>query len=258
MIMVVVAVELVVEAVGVRTKFVAESKASKEALKSATILSSLNVNVIIQGQRGSGKSALAEVIMPNAVMINYHDETSLQEAIASDEKIIILNYDNSLHTKYKTQLESREANFVITLDDETSLELSNTTINIELTPLSTRIEDMQILQSRYIQEVTKLFGITQCESFELDDQIQNSYELKKRVYLECIAKNLNETELEEVLMNFFLSKIGGYNDYRDMLEYFDRALIKAQTKKFGSQLQVASHLGINRNTLRKKIEQYEL
>jgi len=47
-------------------------------------------------------------------------------------------------------------------------------------------------------------------------------------------------------------------DYKDMLELFDKALIEAETQMFKSQLQVAQHLGINRNTLRKKIDELGL
>ncbi|HIC42959.1 MAG TPA: Fis family transcriptional regulator, partial [Sulfurimonas sp.] len=47
--------------------------------------------------------------------------------------------------------------------------------------------------------------------------------------------------------------LGGNNDYRNFLYLFEAPLIKAGLEKFKTQLQLADKLGLNRNTLRKKI-----
>jgi DNA-binding protein Fis len=52
-------------------------------------------------------------------------------------------------------------------------------------------------------------------------------------------------------------KIGGINDYRDLLYLYEVPLLRAELNKFKSQLQVAKHMGLNRNTLRKKIQELE-
>jgi DNA-binding protein Fis len=56
-----------------------------------------------------------------------------------------------------------------------------------------------------------------------------------------------------IMENFLLQKLGGNNDYRRFLPLFEVPLIKAGMKRFKSQLQLADKLGLNRNTLRKKI-----
>jgi DNA-binding protein Fis len=48
-------------------------------------------------------------------------------------------------------------------------------------------------------------------------------------------------------------KIGTNSDYRNNLYIYEVPLIRAGLKKFKSQLQLADRLGLNRNTLRKKI-----
>ncbi len=48
----------------------------------------------------------------------------------------------------------------------------------------------------------------------------------------------------------------GFNIYKRELELFEKALIVAGLEKYGSQLKLAQALGINRNTLRKKINEY--
>ncbi|HIP61765.1 MAG TPA: Fis family transcriptional regulator, partial [Sulfurovum sp.] len=57
----------------------------------------------------------------------------------------------------------------------------------------------------------------------------------------------------------YLSKhIDGNNAYRDYLGIYERPLIRAGLKKFKSQLKLSSILGLNRNTLRKKIHEHNI
>ncbi|MBD3830017.1 MAG: Fis family transcriptional regulator, partial [Arcobacter sp.] len=49
----------------------------------------------------------------------------------------------------------------------------------------------------------------------------------------------------------------GENSYKDLSYIFEVPLLKAATKKYKSQVQVAKHLGLNRITLRKKLEIYK-
>ncbi|TNF45412.1 MAG: Fis family transcriptional regulator, partial [Epsilonproteobacteria bacterium] len=45
---------------------------------------------------------------------------------------------------------------------------------------------------------------------------------------------------------------------REHLGLYEKPLIEAGLKKFGSQLQLSQVLGINRNTLRKKIHEHNI
>ena len=57
--------------------------------------------------------------------------------------------------------------------------------------------------------------------------------------------------------NFLIEKIGSNNDYRNFLHLYEVPLIQAGIKRFKSQLQLSERLGLNRNTLRKKIAENE-
>jgi len=48
------------------------------------------------------------------------------------------------------------------------------------------------------------------------------------------------------------------NDYRKNLYLYEVPLIKAGMAKFKSQLRISEEFGINRNTLRKKILEYNI
>ena len=56
-----------------------------------------------------------------------------------------------------------------------------------------------------------------------------------------------------VMERYLETRIGSNNDYRKFLYLYEVPLIRAGLRKFGSQLQLAERLGLNRNTLRKKI-----
>jgi len=56
-----------------------------------------------------------------------------------------------------------------------------------------------------------------------------------------------------IIENYLQDKIGSNSDYRKFLYLYEVPLLKSGLKKFKSQLQLSDRLGLNRNTLRKKI-----
>ena len=87
------------------------------------------------------------------------------------------------------------------------------------------------------------------------DLSQNFKSFKISLYKEVLKKSLNQDDIEEVLYQFFLEKLEGSNQYYDLLHIFEIPLIKAGLNRYKSQLQLAKVLGLNRNTLRKKIQE---
>jgi DNA-binding protein Fis len=53
--------------------------------------------------------------------------------------------------------------------------------------------------------------------------------------------------------NYLYSRLGSNSDYRNFLYLYEVPLIRSGLRKFKSQLKLADKLGLNRNTLRKKI-----
>jgi len=61
-----------------------------------------------------------------------------------------------------------------------------------------------------------------------------------------------------ILFDYLYSKVEGKNAYREHLSLYEKPLIEAGLKKFKSQLKLSEVLGINRNTLRKKIHEHNI
>jgi DNA-binding protein Fis len=90
------------------------------------------------------------------------------------------------------------------------------------------------------------------------DFSKNSISLRESIYRGVVFDSIDEKQVKSLLEGFLLKEMDKRAEYKDLLEIFEIPLIKASRAKYKSQLQMASALNINRNTLRKKINQYDL
>jgi DNA-binding NtrC family response regulator len=253
-----VVVELVVVLVVGVTNFITVSSASKEAFKTATILKTLRVNSLIVGESGVGKKSLAKYILPDAPVLEASNFEELLAALESVTQIIIVN----LHEAPNLQriidiIKQRDTRVVATAKsyiDEDSIE-DLFSIKFDIPPLSQREEDIKPLLELFLDEASKLFG--EQDSFELKnfipDLTQNSNSLRRQVMINYLLQNIKDTELMSIIENYLSDKLGSNSDYRNFLHLYEVPLIKAGLNKYKSQLQLSDKLGLNRNTLRKKI-----
>lgn len=256
-----VAVVQVAVAVGVVTSFIAESAASKEALRSANLLKNLDLNSLIKAPYGSGKLALAKEILPNGSVVSFNDKESLENLLTSNiEHIIITDFLVSSKDAYLIELIKKSTSkIVFTSNDLTIEQPPYVGITIELLPLHKREEDIKKLTQVYLDEAKKIFGSNSDFTLNIKElNTYNNHELKRSIYLSYLSNNIGKKDIMYIMQKYFADKIGTGNDYRDLLPIFDESLIRAETKKFKSQLQVAKYMGLNRNTLRKKIEELGL
>ena len=108
------------------TNFIAKSRASKEALKSANLLKSLKINAIILGESGVGKLTLAKFILPKAVVADGSNEKELLKILDSVDSIIIRNFTKiSNFAKVKTLIEKNAIRVIAT----SSIDAINSTID---------------------------------------------------------------------------------------------------------------------------------
>jgi len=247
----------VVQAVDV-TSFITASEASYQAKKTATLLKTLTVNALIMGEVGVGKESLACFILPDAPIIDASNFEELLTTLESSREIVITNIDNSPNLKRLIDTINLHSNRVIatakhSYNNEFIDDLFS--IKFDIPPLKERLEDVTLLIEKFTQEAVLLFGRNEDFKTEnlLPDLTQNALSLKRQVMIHYLLQDIKDVELMDIIQNYLQTKLGSNSDYRNFLYLYEVPLIRAGLQKFKSQLQLADKLGLNRNTLRKKI-----
>lgn len=241
--------------------YIALSKNSKEILNSANLLQSVIVNALIQGKEGVGKKSLARYILPKAPIF---DAKNLQNDISDkiihlqDCSIIIDKIENITNIELLINwLNENNIRLIATsLKSELNTKLMNLfSVNIELPTLKQREEDVNALALKFSKEASSILNLEQLSPSKLRINIDNNaYSLKRSIYFSYLLATIGEDEILMFMENYLSTNMNGNNLYKDFLYLFEVPLLKASSKKYISQVQMAKHLGLNRITLRKKLE----
>jgi len=240
------------------TNFITTSNASSEAFKTATLLKTLSVNALIMGEEGVGKKSLASFILPSASIVDASHFDELLVALKSVDEIIITNIDNSPNIKRLIDIINADSIRVIATSKQS---FSNEyideifSVKFDIPPIKERMQDVEPLVRKFTMEASLLFGGD--EKFNIEnfkpDLSQNADSLRRQVMISYLLQDVKDFELMDIIENYLYSKMGTNSDYRNLIYIYEVPLIRAGLKKFKSQLQLSDKLGLNRNTLRKKI-----
>ena len=250
----------VVQAVVV-TNFLGTSRASTEAFKTANLLKTLTVNALIYGETGTGKLTLARYILPNAPVFNTDNFEELLEAINTNSEIIITHIEEAPNLKRLIEtIIVAKTRVVVTSSEGIQNELlqENFNVRINIPPLSERKEDIAPLLELFMHEANVIFGEERpfvMPTYELDLS-KNAVSLRKQLFLHYQFSNIGENDLMAIMEQYLEDKLGSKNDYRNYLHLYEVPLIRVGLRTFKSQLQLSDKLGLNRNTLRKKIAEH--
>ncbi len=243
------------------TNFLTASNASIEAFKTANLLKGLGVNAMIFGERGTGKLTLARYILPHAPVLDASRFEELLDAIETHNEVIIHRLDNVANLKRLIEtIQKNRTRVIATGGFRYSQDQLDEifTIRLALPPLSERSEDVTVLIDAFVKEARSTLG--KSEPFDLNgfvpDLSENALSLRRQVYLHYLFDSINENDLMGIMEHYLMDKLGSNNDYRAFLHLYEVPLIRAGIKRFKSQLQLSDKLGLNRNTLRKKIAEH--
>jgi len=243
------------------TNFLTASSASLEAFKTANLLKGLSVSAIIIGARGTGKLTLARYILPHTPVIDASNFDELMDSLEKYSAIIIHRIDDISNIKrFEETLNRTKTRIIATGGFRFSQEqLENIfSIRLSIPSLRERPEDIALLCDLFTREAQETFGKMDPidTSKFIPDVSENALSLRRQVYLHCLLSSVGEDDLMGIMENFLFQKLGSNNDYRKFLHLYEVPLIRAGIKKFKSQLQLSDKLGLNRNTLRKKITEH--
>lgn len=240
--------------------FFSTSDKVQHIIKSFNLTKTLFVSSIIIGEAHTGKRSLVRYLFPNTPIVSGTDQKEVEEALANNDELIITNFEKLSN---QNALDFANKRIIATADYIGNPELIDDLFAFIYTmpSLQERPEDIHYLKELFIKEACSTLMV---ENIDIKaDEIpvnltKNSQSLKRSVYMSIMRQSMNAQDIESILYYYLLEHLDGNDGYREYLGLYEKPLIEAGLKKFGSQLQLSQVLGINRNTLRKKIHEHNI
>jgi DNA-binding NtrC family response regulator len=229
-------------------------------IKSFNLTKTLFVSSVIIGEAHTGKKSLARYLFPNTTMVSGENQEQVIAALASHDELIITNFEklsNQGSLDFYNKRIIATANYVgnQTLIDDMFAFIYT------MPPLQERHEDISYIKELFIKEALSTLMI-EPNTIKTDniplDLTMNTKSLKKSIYTYLMHHMVDEKDIKGILYHYIHKHLDGNDGYREHLGLYEIPLIQAGIEKFGSQLQLSQVLGINRNTLRKKIHEHHL
>ena len=236
--------------------YLTHSDAVKKIIKSLDLTRHLSIASIVIGEPGTGKRTLVRHLFPDLPMVDGADQTTLEQALEESQALIIERFDKVPNPENL----SFEGKHIIAIADHagnTRLLDETFAFIYTLPPLRDRPEDIALYADLYRQEAQRILQVEEpivLEKRALDIR-RNLRSLRASVYREVLLQSTDREAIERGLYHYFTATFDEESNYHALLGLFERPLLQAGLKHYGSQLQLAEALGINRNTLRKKIHE---
>ena len=240
--------------------FFTTSDKIQHIIKSFNLTKTLFVSSIIIGDAHTGKKSLARYLFPEACLVSGDNQEEVKSALENYDELIITDFEklsNQSNFDFSNKRIIATANYVgnsALIDDLFAFIYTMPT-------LSERPDDAIYLKNHFTKEALSTLMI---DAHTIDEKsiplnlTMNSKSLKKSIFLHLTQLSMDDKDIQSVMYNYILKHLDGNDGYREYLGLYEKPLIEAGLKKFGSQLQLSQVLGINRNTLRKKIHEHTI
>lgn len=237
-------------------QFLTHSTQVQNIIKGFNLTKSLFVSSILVGDLYIGKKTLIRYLFPTALYADGNDQKSVEQLLENHSELVIINFEKL------TNIESLD------FDNKRIIAIANYISNekmidslfafiYRMPSLRERPEDIELLTQHFIGEVKSnlmIEGDISINPGKLDISA-NTHSLKRSIYHQALNHTCGYTDIQEILYHYLFDNLKGNSDYKAYLPLYEKPLIEAGLKKFGSQLKLSDILGINRNTLRKKIHE---
>ena len=237
-------------------QFLSNSPQIDNIIKGLTLTKSLFVSSILIGEAHTGKKTLIQTLFPNTLYIDASNGEELASALEKHDEVIIYNFEKLLNFENLNFENKRIIAIANHIDNSDKIEKKFAFI-YNMPSLKER-EDKKFIIQYFQNEIEKELMIE--DSIKIDHKVLNFSDniksLKASLYKELMIKTFNSQDIEKVLFDYLLEHIEGNNAYREHLFLYEKPLIEAGLHKYKSQLKLSNILGLNRNTLRKKIQEH--
>ena len=239
-------------------QFLSNSPQIDNIVKGLTLTKSLFVSSLLVGEKHIGKKTLIKSLFPNSIYIDALNYEELEIALENNSELIIYNFEKLLDFEQLNFENKRIIAIANRIDNTDKIEKKFAFI-YKMPKLQER-EDLDLLIEFFQSQIQKELILDYPIDLNLTelDLSENIKSLKASLYKQLIHKTLNSEEIKKIIENYLYEHLEGNNAYREHLSLYEKPLLVAGLKKFKSQLKLSSVLGLNRNTLRKKIQEHGL
>ncbi len=241
------------------TQYISQSPEIKSIIKNLTLTQSLFISSILIGEAHTGKKHLIKSLFPKSIYIDGNNLEELEKALDNYNEVIIYNFE-AITNVHQLNFENKRIIAIANAVQNSTLIEEKFAFIYHMPSLTERIEDVELLIEHYSRSISKELMIEEAKQITPNDVdlSENIKSLKASIYKQLITSNLSAIEIEKILFDYLYKHMEGNNAYREYITLYERPLIQAGLSKFKSQLKLSSVLGLNRNTLRKKIHEHDL
>jgi DNA-binding NtrC family response regulator len=240
--------------------FYTQSEEVQHIIKGLNLTKTLFVSSIIIGEPNIGKKSLVNYIFPDTPTVSGEDQEAVEALLQESDELIITDFEklrNHESLNFDNKRIIATANYVGNQHTIDSL----FAFIYQLPSLKERPKDVAYIKEMFFKQACRDLMI---EDMDLSMESipvnlsQNSKTLKKSIYQYLMSKSMDKQEIQEAIYYYILEHLEGNNGYKEHLDLYEVPLIEAGLEKYKSQLQLSQVLGINRNTLRKKIHEHHI
>jgi DNA-binding protein Fis len=225
-------------------------------IKGFNLTKSLFVSSVLIGEEYTGKKTLVKYLFPDAIYADGSDQTNVKDLLENHNELIIINFEKLTNIENLNFENKRIVALANYISNEKTID-SIFAFIYHMPPLRERPEDIDLF-IEYFSKETKRDLMIEGDLFidkKFIDISTNIQSLKKSIYYQAFSQNCSHSDIENILYQYLYSRMKGNNDYKEFLPIYERPLIEAGLDKYNSQLKLSKILGINRNTLRKKMHE---
>ena len=241
-------------------QFFTSSEQVQNIIKGFNLTKTLFVSSIIIGEANIGKKSLARYLFPEAPLVSGKNQEEVEKLLQEVDELIITDFE---------KLSNQES---LNLDNKRIIATANYMGNQQtidnlfafiytLPSLKERPDDTKYIRDIFIKEAESTLMLNENDFLLSDIPINlsdNSKTLKKTIYTYLMKHSMDDKDIQEAIYSYILQNLSGNNEYKEHLGLYEKPLKVAGLKKYASQLQLSQVLGINRNTLRKKIHEHRI